>query len=307
MSPTRKQVRTKQAMRPNPDDVPAEQSEVTSTTGLTCGPGVGKFVFRIRQKHVAEHYGALIREKRYGTVKLDLLLRMIALSPQHAGERKPGFVLWEWSYGDLFDQIQPIPERRSTRDRSPRELRHLKRKWVIEHLAHLRELELVKSKSRQGGRPTILVLKDDGSGDPFDDPSGTPADDRYVTVQGSLIAAKVLRDWKAPELAAYFAALFAEFSDDRRDGRSPTAGTGRWWRSLAWFSHPTYQPTDRVRLPFSTSLLEDGVKALRDSDLISVEKIKTDPISNRALEAPRNLYRNRFTRYDNKVRKIQSK
>jgi hypothetical protein len=276
----------------------------STTAGVACGPGSGKFVFRIRQTHVAQHYGPLIAKKRYGTVKLDLVLRMIALSPQHAGERAPGYVLWNWSYEDLYDLSHTTPASRSVKQRSNRQTRHLKRKWVIDHLNQLRALDLVQTKRRDGSRPEILVLRDDASGQPFDDPAGDARDDWYVTIHGSLIAAGVVARWGAPELAAYFAALIAEFYNERGDRPLPTAGTGRWWRSLAWFGHPTYQPAQRVRLPFSTSLLEDGLKALEAARLITSRKIMVHPLTNRKLDAPRKLYRNRFTIFDTNVEKV---
>jgi len=281
----------------------AERTELP-TGGVVCGPGTGKLLYRIRQSHVAAHYGPLIAAKRHGAVKLDLVLRMIALSPQHAGERTPGFVLWHWSYTDLYDLAETPPSSRSGRSRSDRETRHLKRKWVIHQLALLREAKLVKTRPRGGGRPEIIVLRDDGSGDPFDDPAGDDFDDWYITIQGSLIAAGVVARWGAPQLAAYFAALFAEFYEPRGDHASPPAGTGSWWRSLAWFSHPEYKPTQRVRLPFSTSLLETGLARLEAGVLLRRTKMTVHPGTNRKLRAPRNRYRNRFKSYDDAVEKV---
>src|SRR4051794_28600626 len=132
--------------------------ERESTAGIAMGPGAGKFLFRIRQRLITNAYAPLIAHKRYGAVKLDLLLRCIALSPQHSRAREPGFVVWEWAYEDLYNLATTPPVVRAGRERSERQLRHLKRKWVGNQMRHLQELRLLRVTERRGGRPELVVL-----------------------------------------------------------------------------------------------------------------------------------------------------
>jgi hypothetical protein len=48
---------------------------------------VGKHVFRVREIHVRDHLVPLLRKNRLGAAKLDLILRGLALNPQHTGKR----------------------------------------------------------------------------------------------------------------------------------------------------------------------------------------------------------------------------
>jgi hypothetical protein len=107
-----------------------------------------------------------------------------------------------------------------------------------------------------------------------------------VTIRGSVIASGALARWKAPELAAYLAAIYAEFFEDRGGDRAATsAGTGKWWRQLAWFTNAQWHPLDRPLLPFSKSLLEDGLNALAAEGLITREKRTHDGGSSRLLKS----------------------
>jgi len=63
--------------------------------GMVVGPGTGSHRFRIRQALVRDHYAPLIRGKSYGAVKLDMLLRCVALSPPLA----PMISVPAWSRG----------------------------------------------------------------------------------------------------------------------------------------------------------------------------------------------------------------
>jgi hypothetical protein len=148
------------------------------TRGIRCGPGAGKFLYRIRHVHISDHYAPLIAAKAVGAVKLDLVLRAIALPPEYAGARPPGYVLWDWQYEHLHDLAKLRPSVRSDRRRSDRETRHLKRKWVGNQLAKLVDLNLVKIRDRAGSRPEIIVLSD-RSKRPLDDPGGS--DQRIFT------------------------------------------------------------------------------------------------------------------------------
>jgi hypothetical protein len=273
------------------------------------GPGEGKALFRIRQSHVANHYKPLIARKAYGAVKLDLVLRAIALLPKDSGAREAGFVLRAWSYEDLHDLAKAEPVFRVAEDRREKETRHLKRKWVGSQMDKLVAKQLVRVEAYKG-RPTIIVLRDDGSGLPFDDPgeAGGRGDDRYLTIRGSVIASGRLATWKAPQLAAYFAAIYAEYHQERGGGRVLSSnGTGKWWRQLAWFNSPQWSPKDRILLPFSKSVLEDGLNMLSHEGLIARTKIKLDPRSHRPLDGVRVLYTNQFARLDADVTRSQPK
>lgn len=143
------------------------------------------------------------------------------------------------------------------------------------------------------------MLCDDGTGNLFDDPGApVPQQERrlYFTIQGTLISTGQLKSWGAPELAAYFAALLAEFhAEDRGGGRDFVAGQGKWWRPLAWFANDRWDPPQRVILPFSKSLLENGLKSLETRELISRKRVLHDPRNpSRRFYRPRNIYQNRF-------------
>ncbi len=273
------------------------------------GPGQGKALFRVRQSHVANHYRPLIAQKAYGAVKLDLVLRAIALLPKDAGAREVGFVLRDWSYEDLHDLAKDTPALRLDDERQERKTRHLKRKWVGNQMNKLQAEKLVRLEEHKG-RPTLIVHRDDGSGLPFDDPgeAGGSGENRYLTIRGSVIASGRLATWKAPQLAAYFAAIYAEYHQDRGGGRGFSSdGTGSWWRQLSWFNNAEWYPKDRVLLPFSKSLLEDGFNALSDEGLITRRNINRDPLSNKKLDSVRVLYQNRFAQLDASVTRSQPK
>ena len=65
---------------------------------------VGKHQFRVRETHVRDHLAPLLTKGRSGAVKLDLILRGVALNPVHKGKRKtPGQVLDTYIYPELHD------------------------------------------------------------------------------------------------------------------------------------------------------------------------------------------------------------
>ena len=269
---------------------------------------VGKHLFRIREQHVADHLIPLIAARAGATAKLDLVLRCIALSPQHAGKREPGFVLPQCSWELLHDLA------RSGREQGPdgpgmdssAETLKLKRKWVGRELGRLEEMDLVRREARPGNRPRLLVLRDDGTGEPFDDPDGSKGN-TYISIRGSVIASRTLASWGAPEFSAYLAAMAAERSEDY-GGRRIEPGTGRWYRPLAWFADKEllYGPADRVRLPFSVPTLERGIAKLEAEKLILRRRIHRNPRTNRRLKGPRNLYANNFDLLDEKVKPLKT-
>jgi hypothetical protein len=166
-----------------------------------------------------------------------------------------------------------------------------KRKWVGVQLARLEDLELIQRTPRDGDRPALLVLRDDGSGRPYDDPG--EVGDHYVTILGSIISSGALTKWGAPEVTAFLAAMVAE----RHDGRQGTSpGTGVWFRPLEWFADEKhrYPNPARNRLPFTVSTLERGLKSLRQQGLISWKSIVADPRTHKRFKRQRNLYKNQF-------------
>ena len=264
---------------------------------------VGKHLFRVRERHVADHLVPLISGRAAATAKLDLVLRCIALSPQHTGRRVPGLVLpqcsWELLH-DLSKGDQGLGDVGPGMDPSPEALK-LKRKWVGQQLKRLEEMNLLKREARPGNRPRLLVLRDDGTGQPFDDPDGSRGN-TYISILGSVIGSRALASWGAPELSAYLAAMAAERSENRR-GRNIEPGTGRWYRPLAWFADKDglYGPSDRVQMGFSVPTLERGIVRLEAARLMSHRRIHRNPRTNRRLKGPRNLYFNNFDSLGDKV------
>lgn len=286
--------RDRRAARPDAEGRAATHRRTT----LKVGPGKGKFLIRIRLVHVTDRYAAMIAKKSIGAVKLDLLLRTIALLPDDAGARRPGYVLRDWGYEHLHDLVRGGPVSRTKRDLTDREVRHLKRKWVDNQVRKLVAARLLRVEPVPGKRPRLIVLRDDGRGGAFDDPGAT-GDDPYVTIRGSVVASGAFVAWGAPEVAAMLAALYAEFYAERPRGRPLSAdGTGRWWRQLAWFNNPAWHPLGRPLLPFSKSLLERGFATLAEQQLITRTKVSHDPRTKKRLPTSRVVYRNGFARLD---------
>ena len=273
--------------------------------GLRLGPGIGKHNFRVRQRLVRDHYAPLISTKSVGAVKLDLLLRCIAFSPEHLGARDtPGIVHHTFSYESLHDLVKDQPDTRTDGERNEVRERKLKRKWVADQLGKLENRRLVDITYRAGKRPRLVVLRDDGSEEPYDDP-GTAWNeqddpdlrDRYFTLTGGLFSSGELRSWGAPAIAMYFAALLAEQHHPRSGGRRPiTDGTGTWYRPLRWFKDGELSPTKRTLLPFSVTTLETGLAELRRRKLItSFGPTLIDPRDMwKHFDQPRNIYTNHF-------------
>ena len=290
---------------PRPQPANAEDKANTRRRRkLAVGPGKGKFLIRIRLAHVTDRYAPMIAKKSIGAVKLDLLLRTIALLPDDAGARKPGYVLRDWGYEHLHDLVREGPISRTKQDLPDREVRHLKRKWVDNQVRKLVAARLLRVQPVPGKRPRLIVLRDDGRGGAFDDPGAT-GDNPYVTIRGSLIASDTFAAWGAPEVAAMLAALYAEFYAERPRGRPLSAdGTGRWWRQLAWFNNPAWHPLGRPMLPFSKSLLERGFATLAEQRLITRTRVLHDPRTKKRFPISRVVYRNRFTRLDGAARRV---
>ena len=138
--------------------------KIRARRGVAYGPGVtGKGQFRVREAHVAETYVPLLRAKKLGAVKLDLVLRGVALLPQHAGNREPGLVLPDISYRSLHDICRP-PSRFSPRppedEIDDRKILRLKRNWVGKQLGILKQAGSVRREAAHRGRPKLIVQRD---------------------------------------------------------------------------------------------------------------------------------------------------
>jgi hypothetical protein len=278
---------------------PAKKAPAQSA-GLRYGRRVlGKRLFRVHEQHVANHLIPLMTHRALGAAKLDLVLRGVALQEAHAGRREVGLVLPSYSWEQLHDLARVARSLGATPpdiDASPEVVR-LKRKWVGSQLRQLEELQLVRRIEQPGKRPKLIVLRDDGTGKPLDDPDGQPGK-TYVTILGSVIASGALGTWGTPALSAYLAAMVAERHDleaqKRRGDRN--AGEGRWFRALAWFADADghYGPEARVRLPFAVPTLERGFKQLQRDGLVMWQTHSFNPQTLRRLSGPRNFYKNNF-------------
>jgi hypothetical protein len=179
------------------------------------------------------------------------------------------------SYGwqQLHDFVRPVVRYKD----SPA----LKRKWVSEQLLTLERADLLRREG-SGGRPAIVVLRDDSSGNPLDDP-GIEEDTSYVTVHGSLFSQQRVADWGTPQVAAYLAAMIAE-----RYARSDPAlaeinryfafGNGVWYRPLSWFADPEgLRPANHIRVDFSEKTLGRGIRLLTEQGLMASRRTYHDP------------------------------
>jgi hypothetical protein len=279
---------------------PARRAKPEKPTGIDLGFGIkGKYLFRVRERHLAEHIAPLLRGHATGAAKLDLLLRCIALPAERPGKREVGLVLPSHSWVQLHDLVrgsQTIGEGQPEVDATPA-VKRQKRKWVGEQLQRLEEMNLVQRTPRPGERPLLTVLRDDGSGRPFDDPHGGPGNS-YATMLGAVIAGGALRGWGTAELAAYLACMVAEWHDPSFRETDADVGTGQWFRQLTWFADEKrrFGPVDRPRIPFSVPTLERGISKLAEQELLIRETIGINPHTGQPLRADRTLYTNRFDR-----------
>jgi hypothetical protein len=263
---------------------------------------VGKHRFRIREHHLAAHLAPLIRDKAVGAAKLDLVLRGIALPPAYAGARTPGTILPKYSWEQLHDLARvPTMLGSSALDiDAPPDVVRLKRKWLGVQLARLEKMNLLQREHRPGRRPRILLLADDGSGRPFDDPDGTPGN-TYVTIPGSVIASERLAAWGGPELAFFLAAMLAESDAARQSAKGVvTPGGGKWFRPLSWFADlERLRSAYAIRVPLAVPTLERGLALHEKAGLVAHTHITHHPRTGRRLQGPRNLYIDRFDVLEN--------
>lgn len=255
----------------------------------------GKGLFRVRETHIRDHYGPLLKAHSRNAVVLDLVLRGVAFYERDLGGRQErrGYVRWDYYYEDLFDLIRDPahfrggPASRLTVDASTERAR--KREAVRQNLKKLEKLRLVELDRLDGRRPVIHVLSDAGDGRPYDDPDGR--DGRtYVSILGELIQSGVLARWNIAQLVGYFCAMIGE----RHDDRSASTGQGRWWRTPEWF-RGLYRREGDVLMPFGERTIRTGLSQLSDDGYLDVSRIHRHPDTGRPLKGgQRNLYLNRF-------------
>ena len=280
-------------------------------SGIEYAPGVpGKYLFRVRETYVAGPAADLIRSRRVGALKLDLVLRGLALLPEHSGNRKPGHVLrhrGRLSYQVLHDLCRD-PARFA--QEAPHDIEddavviENKRTWIREQIQALEARQLVqRSRDPRGRRPEITVLRDRCDGEPFDDPGATAtATDGYVTISGAVISSPLFRDWGAPEVVAYLCAMtadrFARHRHRKRSGEVTPPGSATWFRQADWFNskNPSApRPPGHVPYPFSTTTIQRGLRALCDQGLITAKRTTINPDTRqRFASGPRKIYQNRF-------------
>lgn len=247
----------------------------------------GRYLIRLRETHLRDHIAPLLSGGAAGAAKLDIVLRGLAA---YGGER-PGVVPPEVSWSALHDLVRD-PDFYG-------EDMALKRDWIGDKLSRLEQLGLITRTPGQHGRPTITVLRDDASGQHFDDPDGQPGNS-YVTVLGTVIGFGRLRHWGAPEVAAFLASMIAERYARSEPGLSflqdRPFGGGLWYRPLWWFAdREGLRPEGHVRVPFSGRTLRRGLASLKQEGLIDTERIGTDPRTGRPFAGgPRVLYHNGF-------------
>ena len=274
-------------------------------SGMRYGPDLfGKHIFRVRESHVRDHIAPLLSTNGLGAARVDLLLRGLALSPAHLGNRTtPGLVVGRPGYDELHDVVRPAgyydPDEPFDDDEGDAKVRRLKRKWFGSQLRKLENLDLLERVERPGSRPDLTVLRDDGTGAPYDDPDGKDGAS-YVTILGGIFATGAIREWSAPELVAYLAAMIAERFESarmrRHDLKVPPVGAGEWFRPLWWFADPDRRrPDANVRVPFAVATLERGIARHVANGLIARRQERRDPLTGRRFRTgPRNVYSNRF-------------
>lgn len=284
-------------------------SQASDTRGIHYAPEIsGKFLFRVRERYVADSIAAMIRSRRVGAVKLDLVLRGLALLPAHAGNRQPGFVLrhrGRLSYEVLHDLCRD-PSRFSLDaphdvDDDP-VVRDKKRNWVREQMQELgRHNLLLRNADSEGRRPELIVLSDQGDGSPFDDP-GSQNGASYVTISGAVISSPFFRNWGAQEIVAYLCAMTADrFARRRRHqltGETVEPGAATWFRQADWFNGKNPyapRPEGHVAYPFSTTTIERGLRALCDQGLVEAWWSTRDPVTGQRFQSGRRkVYKNNF-------------
>lgn len=288
------------------------KSDTTSLNGIEYSRGIpGKYLFRVRETYVADPVAAMIRSRRVGAVKLDLVLRGLALLPEHAGKREPGVVLrhrGRLSYEVLHDLCRKpahfsFQEGHDIDDDDP-VVREKKRTWVGEQMQEFERRKMLRrDRDKRGRRPELTVLSDRGDGSPFDDPGAdTRSGSGYVTLLGENISDPAFRTWSASDVVAYLCAMtadrFARHRHKRRTGRRIPHGMSTWFRQADWFNNqnPSFKrPDGHVAYAFSTTTIQRGLRNLRKQGLILASRETRNPETGQPFSSgARMIYQNRF-------------
>ena len=157
---------------------------------------------------------------------------------------------------------------------------------------------LLTRRDRGDGPREIVMLRDLGDRQPFDDPGAKANYRSYVTILGSVLAAPIFRTWGSRELVGFLCATvgdrYACNQQKRAHGVDLVAGSAVWYRQADWFNNENgYRPAGHVALPFSTTTIERGLKAMRDRHYIIGHRKKKAPDGKR-FQHPRMIYTNRF-------------
>lgn len=271
--------------------------------GIWYRPGIrGKYLLRLREAYVAGPAADMVAARRFGALKLDLVLRGLALPPAHAEPNEPGFVprhRGRCSYEALHDMCRD--RTRFSFDPGAEDTPQVvdkKRTWVREQLQELERRELVRREpAHRRGRPDIIVMRDLADGEPFDDPDGKTGGP-YITVLGAVLASERFPRWGASRIAAYLCAMKADRDALYRDPDSGPIGSGTWFRQADWFNgtNPNFpMPANHVAWPFSTITIQRGLRELRDDGLIqAVRTIRNPDTGRRFASGPRMVYTNQF-------------
>lgn len=280
----------------------------TQGTGILYAPGIkGKGAFRVRERYIAESVAPMIRARRVEAVKLDLILRGIALLPAHAGQREPGYLprhgdrLNYQKLHDLCRDHTRFSMQKPYDIEDDQDTYEKKRNWVREQLRELEQRSLVlRRRDPKGRRPDIVVLRDLGDGEPYDDPDGK--DGGYVTIHGPVVSSANFRRWGAPEVAAYICAMtadrFARNRHKKRTGHNIAEGSATWFRQADWFNNENpmvRRPDGHVAYPFSTMTIQRGLRKLRSEGLIKAHRTTVNPETGQRFQTgPRMVYENQF-------------
>lgn len=142
------------------------------------------------------------------------------------------------------------------------------------------------------------MLRDLGDGELFDDPGSKANRRSYVTILGNVLAGADYRNWGSPELVGFLCAMvadrYARNQYQRAHGVEVEPGSATWYRQADWFNNENgHRPEGHVVLPFSTTTIERGLKAMRKLHYVDGVRRKKSPEGKR-FDHPRMIYTNKF-------------
>lgn len=154
--------------------------------------------------------------------------------------------------------------------------RDRKREWVREQLVELEGRGLLRRVDLDDGRHQVVLHSDLGDGSMFDDPGAKGSRRSYITVLGAVIADDRFLRWGARELVGFLCAMiadrYARAARPKTPGVETPHGSSTWYRQADWFNNGNgFRPQRHVSVPFSTTTIERGLKAMRDLGYIDGE------------------------------------